>query len=122
MLDSLVLLSSYHNNIQQCLFYILSTIEESDYSNTHLKFLYDLITSYSNGQNELSELFNRLLSERNLYLKYFLSNKHLFEHFISSLAIKLSSNQETNKVLKEKSVKKIKISSDNLHKFAKFIG
>lgn len=114
MLDSLVLLSSYHNNIQQCLFYILSTIEESDYSNTHLKFLYDLITSYSNGQNELSELFNRLLSERNLYLKYFLSNKPLFEHFISSLAIKLSSNQEINKVLKEKSVKKIKISSDKL--------
>ena len=108
------MLSSYHDNIQQCLFFILSTIEETEYSNTHLKFLYDLITNYSNGQNELSELFNRLLSERNLYLKYFLTNKPLFEHFIGSLAKKLSSNQEVNKVLKEKSVKRIKISSDKL--------
>lgn len=114
MLNSLVLLSNYHDNIQQCLFYIFSTIEESEYTNIHLKFLHDLITSYANGQNELSELFNKILSERNLYLKYFLTNKTLFEHFIASLTKKLLSSQETNKILKEKSIKKIKISSDKL--------
>lgn len=103
-------MASYHENIQMCLFYILSNQEEKEFAQKQNELFLNVVHHFEkHHEDSTSEkidfyfLLDKILSDRNYYMRYIFSNKTHFEvlaHALNSrLFQKASQPQRSSKKL-----------------------
>ena len=91
-IEAFINLAPYHENIQHCLYLILENCEDKEFLSFQNDLLNKLMLKFNNQKCNLSYLFDCLLTEREIYSKYYVNNSIMFRSLISMLIDKIDTS------------------------------